>query len=136
MANPNKAKGTAWERACEDYLASKLDLIRRCPPHGPIDKGDLWSPGIAWQCKNHKTLDLAGWTDATVGQAENAGEKYGIALVKRRNHGVGRGYAVTTVETMARLVAEVEHLKNELKQADAVINALRGPSWPSGHVVR
>ena len=83
MANPQKAKGSAFERLVRDYLAEHVPC-ERIPPGATIDRGDLWTPHAAIQCKNHRTLSLGAWLAATVQQQQNAGKRFHALVVKRK----------------------------------------------------
>lgn len=83
MANPQKAKGSAFERLIADYLGQAIPC-ERIPPGATLDRGDLWTPQAAIQCKNHRTLSLGAWLDATAQQQQNAGKPYGFLVVKRK----------------------------------------------------
>lgn len=83
MANPQKAKGSAFERLIADYLAQAIPC-ERIPPGATLDRGDLWTPQAAIQCKNHRTLSLGAWLDATAQQQHHAAKPYGFLVVKRK----------------------------------------------------
>lgn len=96
MANPNKARGDAFERAVRDYLLERGVTCERIPAGATQDHGDLWLPGgPVIQCKNHARIDLAGWIDETRHQMENAGRSMAWVAVKRRGKGVERSYLIT-----------------------------------------
>ena len=63
MANPSKAKGTAWETAVVDYLrANGHPHAERRALSGNTDRGDIAGvPGVVIECKNAKTMALAAW---------------------------------------------------------------------------
>lgn len=83
MANPQKAKGSAFERLVRDFLAEEIPC-ERIPPGATIDRGDLWTAHAAIQCKNHRTLSLGSWLAATAQQQQNAGKRFGVLVVKRK----------------------------------------------------
>jgi hypothetical protein len=83
MANPQKAKGSAFERLVRDYLAEVIPC-ERIPPGATVDRGDLWTAHATIQCKNHRTLSLGAWLAATAQQQQNANKRYGVLVVKRK----------------------------------------------------
>jgi hypothetical protein len=83
MANPQKAKGSAFERLVRDYLAEQIPC-ERIPPGATLDRADLWTAHAAIQCKNHRTLSLGAWLTATAQQQQNAGKQFGVLIVKRK----------------------------------------------------
>jgi hypothetical protein len=108
VSNPNKAKGSAAERASCDYLNSRGIEAERVPAGATLDRGDLWVPDKNWpaiQVKNHARLDLAGWVDDVEAQAVNAGRETGIVVHKRRGKGNPASWYVTcTLETLVTLM--------------------------------
>jgi Holliday junction resolvase len=109
MANPSKRKGTAWERAVQDYLNEAGVWTRRMPPSGSKDVGDLQAEDrdgdlFIVECKATKAIDLAGAVKEAQVEAENAGATYGVAAIKRRQKGVAEGYVVMTLADFAELV--------------------------------
>lgn len=83
MANPQKAKGSAFERLVRDYLAEVIPC-ERIPPGATLDRGDLWTAHAVIQCKNHRLLSLGAWLAATAQQQQNAGKRFGVLVVKRK----------------------------------------------------
>lgn len=90
-----RAKGTAWETACVEYLRTAFPHARRT---GSADygAGDIHvAPGVVIECKSVQRIDLA----AIVDQAEAAGQRnaadLACAWIKRRGKGSpGDGYVV------------------------------------------
>jgi len=82
MANPQKRKGSAFERLIADYLAERMPC-ERIPAGATLDRGDLWTPLAAIQCKAHRTLSLGAWLVATLQQQANAGKALHALVVKR-----------------------------------------------------
>ena len=83
MTNPQKAKGSAFERLVCDYLAQSVPC-ERIPAGATLDRGDLWTPSAAIQCKNHRTLSLGAWMDQTVDQQANARKPLHALAIKRK----------------------------------------------------
>lgn len=89
MSNPQKAKGSAFERAAADYFISRGIPCERTVAGARLDRGDLWIPIIEWpsiDCKNHRTPSLGAWVTRAAEQAQNLGRSSGFVLHKR--HGV------------------------------------------------
>ncbi|MFD3956559.1 MULTISPECIES: hypothetical protein [Streptomyces] len=114
MANPNKAKGTAWESACRDYLNDGLPLsvnrefkVSRNAQTGVKDIGDLDAYPFTGECKAVRAYDLASFVEQAEREAENADMPFGVALVKRPRKGVGDGYAVLSIRTFRRVRARL-----------------------------
>ena len=108
VSNPNKAKGSAAERASCDYLNVRGVEAERVPAGATLDRGDIWVPDKNWpaiQVKNHARLDLAGWVDDVAIQARNAGRETGIVIHKRRGKGNPASWYVTcTLDTLITLI--------------------------------
>jgi hypothetical protein len=83
MTNPQKAKGSAFERLICDYLAHAIPC-ERIPAGATLDRGDLWTPSAAIQCKNHRTISLGSWIDQTIAQQSNACKPLHALAIKRK----------------------------------------------------
>jgi hypothetical protein len=83
MANPQKRKGSAFERLICDYLAERMPC-ERIPAGASLDRGDLWTQAAAIQCKNHRTLSLGAWLRDAMEQQANAGKRWHALVVKRK----------------------------------------------------
>lgn len=118
MSNPNKAKGTRFESQTRDFLKQVplLEKItKRLAPTGFEDEGDVHiSPFFCLQCKDVNRHDFAGWVDDAELQADRAHLPYGVAVVKRRRKGIGRSYAVMSLEGFRRLAAHLVALEAQL----------------------
>ena len=107
MANPSKARGTAWETAVVRYLHEHgFPKARRKVLTGKLDEGDidLGSCEITIEAKNCKSITPSEFVDEAVREARNAGGAYGVAVVKRRNRGTGEGYVMLRLEDFCDLV--------------------------------
>lgn len=105
----NKSKGTAFETLIVNYLKqSGFPYAERRALHGINDLGDITgTPGLVWECKNHKTLAIAEWLDEAEMERVNANAKYGFVVAKRRGHGKPEEqYVVITLDTLVSLLAE------------------------------
>jgi hypothetical protein len=81
--NRQKAKGSAFERLVRDYLAESIPC-ERIPAGATLDRGDLWTPQCAIQCKAHRTLSLGAWLKDTIHQQANANKPLHALVVKRK----------------------------------------------------
>lgn len=117
MANKNKAKGTAFEVLVRDYLIGHgFEHAHRPALSGGKDTGDingviqmLTKRKAAIQCKNQKAMNLSGWLNDTVEQAENIGGGLPVLVVKRAGKGekaLGDSYVVMRLEDMAQLLKD------------------------------
>lgn len=104
MSNPSKRRGTQWEVDIRDFANRVLKhrtTAYRPAQDGHKDTGDIHgvSPFVL-QAKNWRdtTSALRVGVDGAVKQAKHAGEKWGVAVVKRARKGVGEGYAVMRFE--------------------------------------
>jgi hypothetical protein len=107
MANPQKAKGAAFERLVRDYLQESIPC-ERIPAGATLDRGDLWTPNAAIQCKNHRTLSLGAWLRQTQEQQQNSDKPLHALVVKR--HGTtdpGQQLAIMTLEQLRSLLSTI-----------------------------
>jgi Holliday junction resolvase len=104
MPNPQKRKGTSWESAIVAFLRERgIDAVRVAQT-GVKDTGDIHAGEWMIEAKNARSIDLAAFCDQTENERQNSGKTYGVVVVKRRNHGAAKGYAVMTLETLARIM--------------------------------
>lgn len=103
---PSKRKGTSWEVAVRDYLHANDITAFRTAPTGARDEGDIVVPdwNAILECKNRKTMDLAGAVDEARLEAHHAGRRFGIAVVKRPRANVSKAYAVMALEDFVSLM--------------------------------
>ena len=107
MANPQKAKGSAFERLVRDYL-NEVVPCERIPPGATLDRGDLWTPHAAIQCKNHRTLSLGAWLDDTHEQQANAAKRFAGVVVKRKGTtDAAEQFAICSVAQLRELLKEL-----------------------------
>jgi hypothetical protein len=105
MANPQKRKGSAFERLIADYLAERIPC-ERIPAGATLDRGDLWTATAAIQCKNHRTLSLGAWLDATQQQQHHAAKPFHALVVKRKGTtDPAQQFVVMTLEQFRDLLA-------------------------------
>lgn len=110
MTNRPRQVGTNWEMRVLRYLASYGIDVRRMPPAGSLDVGDLQlvdkdSDRWVLECKATKALDIAGGMNELKVELERAGAPFGACVFKRRNHDTSRGYVVMELHQLAALLA-------------------------------
>lgn len=117
MANPAKQKGTAFETLVKRYLNEKgFTKADRVVLKGGEDTGDingiihgLAGRHLAIQCKNQRKMNLSGWLDATVAQAQRLGKSLPALVVKRAGKGekaLGDTYVVLRLDDFVTLLQE------------------------------
>ena len=106
MVNRNKAKGTQHETATVRYLQTHgFEKAERRALAGGKDLADVVNiPSCVIECKNAKAITLAAWADETEAERINAGERFGILVIKRRNKGIDKAYAVVPLSQMVELL--------------------------------
>lgn len=104
----SKQKGTAFEREIVDYLRTWFPYAERAPLTGNKDRGDIsGTPGIVWECKNHRAMNLAEWVDQAQTEMANADAEIGIVVHKRRGRGnPGSQYATIPLYQLVDLLKE------------------------------
>jgi len=103
----NKQKGTSFETLVVEFLKHNgFRYAERRALTGVNDKGDITgTPGIVWECKNQKTMNLAGWLDETMIETANADADYGILVAKRKGKGnAAEQYAIMPLSKMVELL--------------------------------
>ena len=109
MTTPQKAKGSQFERDVAQYLRENGHRYaeRSYGAGRQDDRGDITGlPGLVLECKNHKTMDLAGWIGEAKVERDNAKADYGVVVVKRRGKSASEAYAVMTLADFSRLWKE------------------------------
>jgi hypothetical protein len=121
--NRSKARGTAFETDVVNYLNAYGIPVRRMPPAGSKDVGDVQTFDGQWvfEIKNTKSIDLAGACDeldAEMLNADNAALKSakrgdnpvvrGAAIIKRVRKNVSEAYVVMPLREFADLIMEFE----------------------------
>lgn len=107
MTNRSKQKGTDFESLIRDYLKEAWsDIVERMPLSGTDDRGDISNfrvggnsqHKIAIECKNVRSLSLAGWVKEAQDEAVNYGAVAGIVVHKRERKGqAGDQYLTMTL---------------------------------------
>ena len=110
MANPQKAKGSEWERRVAAYFNFRgyPQVERRYGAGNTKDKGDLngFVGEIVIECKDHKSITLSTFMDETAVEKENAKAKLGLCVIKRARKPVEQAYVCVTLEDIITLLKE------------------------------
>jgi hypothetical protein len=107
MANPQKRKGSAFERLIADYLAERIPC-ERIPAGATLDRGDLWTPSCAIQAKCCRTLSLGAWLRDAMEQQVNAGKRLHALVVKRKGTTAAADqFVVMSLQQFRELLGEV-----------------------------
>lgn len=108
MTNPQKIKGSSFERLIVNYLRDHGFGVDRTRAGWSDDKGDIHGiAGFTWECKNHKSMNLSGWISELLVECANAGTDLGAVVHKKR--GVGNAedqYATLPLWMLVRLLKE------------------------------
>ena len=111
MTSPQARKGSTFERDVVTYLAGHgFPYCERTYGAGrPADVGDV-DGIVGWtlEVKNHRSLDLAGWSDEAERERVNGRQPFAAVVAKRRCKPVAQSYVVMSLETFARLLADDE----------------------------
>jgi Holliday junction resolvase len=119
MANPSKARGTAWESAVVSYLRDHGLPVRRNAQHGARDIGDIGGlDRWAIEAKDCAAIDLAGFVDQANVEARNAGASWGVAVVKRRRRSVEEAYVVQDLRSWTETVLFIESLAEAAREVE------------------
>lgn len=103
MVNPSKARGTAFESAVVAYLNEHgFPHAERRALAGAQDRGDIAGTGLMWECKNEKTINLAGYMDEVAAQTREG--ELGVAVVKRRGRPTQSAYVVMTLAQFVAMI--------------------------------
>ncbi|GGM78588.1 hypothetical protein GCM10012275_56520 [Longimycelium tulufanense] len=103
MPNPNKAKGSRWERDLVLYLRERLDLpvVRTSNELGVGDLGNL--PLLANEAKNEAGMRVWAYLDQAASQAVRACVPFAVVWVKRRNASAARGAVAMQIDQFTEL---------------------------------
>ena len=110
--NRPKRLGTSFEVAVVQFLRDHVfPLAERRTAEGSHDRGDIGGTPYVFECKNLKTLDLAGGMKELDREIANANAAQGFLIVKRRNKSVGDAYAVQSLRQLTAILKELEELR-------------------------
>ena len=111
MTNPQKAKGSAYERDVVAYLqangfpnAQRLYGAGRQDDRGDITIGGPSAGLFVLEAKNHKTHDFSGWLQEAEVERQNAGAEFGFVVAKRRGKGASESYALMTLQQLCKIM--------------------------------
>lgn len=109
MTNPHKARGDQFERDVVAFLrdhghpyAERAYGAGRHDDVGDIDGLVGWTLEV----KNHRAIDLAGWSGEARAEAANGRRPRWCVIFKRRNRPTGDAYVLLDLATFAALLAE------------------------------
>ncbi|MBC9714519.1 hypothetical protein H9Y04_18335 [Streptomyces sp. TRM66268-LWL] len=141
MANPSKAKGTAWESAVRDYMNKALGLVdetgtfvdifsalnvRRAAQEGARDVGDVHAVPFVLECKDVLGPAVPAWLRQAHVEAAHAGYPYGVAVHKVRRAAVARGRVHFGVRTWTRVRVAMGLTTPQMRERYAFAPAVRG----------
>jgi hypothetical protein len=109
----SKRKGTGWESAVVQYLKDNgVQYAERRTLNGAKDRGDIAGiPGVVIECKNEKSISLAGYANETEQERDNDGARIGVAWIKRRGKASpGAGYVLLDGDTLIRLLSDAGYI--------------------------
>ena len=90
MSNPNKQKGSEYERAIVRYLTLQGFTVERTRVGWTDDRGDIHGlhhpvlGNFTIECKNQKQMDLSGWLAELEREREANGGGLGAVVHKRQ----------------------------------------------------
>jgi hypothetical protein len=113
MPNPQKNKGSAYERSIVNYLRDNGFTVDRTRAGWTDDRGDIHgvlAPSgrpFTFECKNHRRDNLSGWINELHIEVENAGGSVGSVIHKK--HGTanpGEQFATLPLSMLVLLLRE------------------------------
>jgi hypothetical protein len=113
----SRAKGTRFESATVAVFAERFPYAERRAMRGAQDGGDICGLPIVAECKNTKTIDLAGGCTEAAKAAVRTGARGWVAVFKRPRHSDRAAYAVTSLEFFAELLAAWDQTQPEQRTA-------------------
>jgi hypothetical protein len=111
----SKQKGTLAETAVADYLKQTFSAVERRTLSGAYDKGDIAGvPNCVIEVKNQRSYKIHEWMKETETERVNAAANLGVLVIKPNGVGVSnvdKWWAVVSLETITRLIEELESAK-------------------------
>jgi hypothetical protein len=111
----SKQKGTLAETAVVEFFKTFFPKVERRVLYGKNDKGDVAGvPNFAIEIKNQKTYKISEWLEETEQERINAGEPYGVLIVKPNRVGVGsvgRWWGILPLDQIVSIIRELEELR-------------------------
>ena len=118
----SKQKGTLAETAVADYLKQTFPAVERRALSGVNDKGDISNvPGCVIEVKNQRSYKIHEWMKETETERVNAAANLGVLVIKPNGVGVSnvdKWWAVVSLETITRLIEELESAKRLQSSCD------------------
>lgn len=141
LANPNKARGTAWESSVRDFLNRFLGLVdehgsfwdpydglnvRRAAQEGARDVGDIHAAPFILECKDIKNPAVPTWLRQATVEAGHAGFPYGVVVHKTRRAPVSSGRVHFSVATWTRVRLALGHTSRTMAELYGCTATVRG----------
>jgi hypothetical protein len=113
MSNPQKNKGSAYERSIVNYLRENGFTADRTRAGWADDRGDIHgvtAPSgrpFTFECKNHRRDNLSGWIRELAVEVANAGGEVGAVIHKKTGTTeAGEQYATLPLSMLVSLLHE------------------------------
>jgi Holliday junction resolvase len=113
VTNPQKIKGSAYERSIVDYLRASDFRVDRTRAGWTDDRGDIHGvtsrtgQPFTFECKNHKAINLSGWVTELYREIDNAGGVVGVVVHKKRGStDAGEQYATLPLWMLVHILKE------------------------------
>lgn len=104
----SRRTGSEWEARLASHLTQRNTFggeVFRAPRWGAKDKGDLVNTGdFVFEAKAVRAIDLAGFLKETDTERDNANKRWGVCVIKRRNHSIEKAYAVMQLDQLLDLI--------------------------------
>ncbi len=115
----SKRKGTSFESEVVAFLRENgYPNAERRAKTGSKDKGDVAGvPGVCFEAKAVRSIDLAGFVDETEVERVHARAEFGVTVVKRRGRGARDAYMVMPFSRGLELLREVAELRQRVEGA-------------------
>jgi hypothetical protein len=117
-----KQKGTLAETAVADFLKQTFTAVERRTLSGKNDRGDIAGvPGCVVEVKNQRSYKIHEWMKETETERINASAEIGVLVIKPNGVGVskvGEWWAVVSLETITKLIEELESVKRLQSSGD------------------
>lgn len=114
MANKNGRTGAEWETRLAAFFNRQDSFrlptgfeVQRAPRWGAADKGDLLNTrDFCIEAKAGRNIDLSGFLNEAIEEAKNAGKRFGVVVIKRRNHKTEQAYVVMQLDQFSDLLSD------------------------------
>lgn len=115
-----RAKGTRFESAVVAVMAQRFPYVERRALRGKNDAGDLAGLPIPVECKNTRTLDLAGACREAETAAARLGAPGWAAVFKRPRRNERDAYAVVPLWLFAEMLWAWDQHGTQLRLIDTI----------------